>query len=174
MNIILIGYRGTGKTTVARHLAEHFGWPAIDADDSIETLAKKSIKEIFAEDGEQVFRDYESQVVADLCARQGQILAMGGGAILRERNRDTMRDSGAVVWLTADPATLLSRIAEDPITTARRPNLTACGGLEEIQTLLTARQPAYKATSHQEVDTTDKTPKEIAQLIAEIVTPDCK
>lgn len=91
MNIILIGYRATGKTTVARLLSEQLGWPWVDLDVEIERLAGKSIAQIFAEDGEPAFRDLESQVVADFCARQGWIIAAGGGAPLRMENRQAMR-----------------------------------------------------------------------------------
>ena len=83
MNLVLIGYRGTGKSHVARVLSERTGWPWIDADDQIEARAGKSIAQIFADDGEEAFRDWESQVVADLAQRDRCVLALGGGGVPR-------------------------------------------------------------------------------------------
>src|SRR5580658_2942769 len=105
MRIALVGYRATGKTTVARHLATRLGCEWIDADVEIERRAGKSIARIFAEDGEPAFRDLEAQVIADLCGRKKLVLAAGGGAPLREESRRAMRQAGHVVWLTATPAT---------------------------------------------------------------------
>ena len=78
--LILIGYRATGKTTLARLLAQRLGWDWIDADVEIERQAGKSIARMFAEDGEPAFRDLEARVIADLCGRPRLVLAAGGGA----------------------------------------------------------------------------------------------
>ncbi|ASV73203.1 Shikimate kinase I [Thermogutta terrifontis] len=165
MNIILIGYRATGKTTVARLLSEQLGWPWVDLDVEIERLAGKSIAQIFAEDGEPVFRDLESRVVADFCARQGWVIAAGGGAPLRAENRQAMRQGGKVFWLTATPETIYRRMTTDPTTGARRPNLTARGGLEEIVELLTKREPVYRETADWVIDTENKSPSQVADEI---------
>ena len=98
--IFLIGYRGTGKTTVARLVAQRIARESIDADDEIERRAGKSIASIFADDGEQRFRDLESEVIADL-ARTSLVVAPGGGVVLREANREVMQAAGPIVWLTA-------------------------------------------------------------------------
>jgi len=87
MNLILIGYRATGKTTLARLLAGRLGWEWIDADVEIERRAGKSIAEIFADDGQTAFRDLEAEVIADLCKKERLVLAAGGGAPLRPENR---------------------------------------------------------------------------------------
>src|SRR5262245_13601530 len=129
MNLYLIGHRGSGKTTVAAALGEQLGWPWLDADAELERRAGQSIKQIFAEGGETAFRDLESAVLADLAARDRHIIALGGGAILREDNRQLIKSSGKVVWLQASPETLLARIHADPTTAERRPNLTGQGGL---------------------------------------------
>jgi shikimate kinase len=163
--IFLIGYRGTGKTTVARQLAERLGWDWTDADDEIERRAGQSIAAIFADQGEQEFRNLEANVVAELCGRQRNIVALGGGAVLRDANRIAIRRAGVVVWLTASVDTLARRLAADESTASRRPNLTPSGGLTEIETLLATREPIYRACATFEVDTESKTPAEIADEI---------
>ncbi|MGB9689728.1 shikimate kinase [Thermogutta sp.] len=168
MNIILIGYRATGKTTVARLLSEQLGWPWVDLDVEIERLAGKSIAQIFAEDGEPAFRDLESQVVADFCARPGWIIAAGGGAPLRPENRQAMRQGGKVFWLTATPETIYRRMTTDPTTGARRPNLTARGGLDEIVELLARREPIYRETADWVIDTENKSPLQVAEEILKL------
>jgi shikimate kinase len=163
----LIGYRGTGKTTLARLLAGQLGWPCIDADLEIEQRAGKSIARIFAEDGEPVFRDLEARVIAELCRRRELVLAAGGGAPLRAENRRAMRAAGRVVWLVARPETILARMSADAATPARRPALTEHGPLEEIVQLLGRREPMYREAAHLVIDTEDKSPE---QLAGEILT----
>ena len=143
-HIILVGYRGSGKTTVGRLLADRLGRPFADADDFIESGAGKSIADIFVAEGEAGFRDREAAALADLCARSGWVIATGGGAVLREANRRLLKASGFVVWLTAAPETLWERLQADPTTAARRPNLTAAGGRAEVQALAAAREPLYR------------------------------
>jgi shikimate kinase len=99
MIVTLIGYRATGKTTLARLLAQRLGWEWIDADVEIERRAGKSIARVFAEEGEPAFRDLEAQTIADLCLRSNLVVAAGGGAPLRLASRQAMRDAGPVVWL---------------------------------------------------------------------------
>jgi shikimate kinase len=165
MNLVLMGYRGTGKSQVARLLAERLGWPCFDTDEQIEQRAGKSIAAIFAEDGEDAFRDWETQVIADLAARDRSVIALGGGAVLRAQNRAALARASHVVWLTASPQTLWRRIQADAATQARRPNLTAAGGITEIIATLDARRPIYRQCAHAVVDTEDKTPAEVADAI---------
>jgi shikimate kinase len=165
MILILIGYRATGKTTLARLLAERLGWDWIDADVEIERRAGKSIARIFAEDGEPAFRDLEAQVVADLCRRDDLVLAAGGGAPLRPESRQAMKRSGKVVWLKAQPETILARMSGDQTTLGRRPSLTEKGPLDEIVHLLGQREPIYRESADLEVDTESKAPGEIVSEI---------
>jgi shikimate kinase len=164
-SVYLIGYRGSGKTTVARELARRLGFDCIDADDEIEQRAGKSIAEIFADDGEAVFREIESDVVEDLCRLRRTVVALGGGAIMSEANRTAVRLAGKVVWLIASVATIAERVAVDESTRTRRPNLTAGGGLSEIETVLTMREPIYRACATFEVDTEGKTPEAVVDEI---------
>jgi shikimate kinase len=166
MIITLIGYRATGKTTLAKLLAERLGWQWIDADVEIERRAGKSIAHIFAEDGEPAFRDLESRVIADLCGRDKLVLAAGGGAPLLEENRLAMRHGGKVVWLTARPETIFKRMFADITTTQRRPSLTAEEPLEEIEQLIARREPMYREAADFTIDTENRTPEE---LVAEIL-----
>ncbi len=162
--IALIGYRGTGKSTVTRKLATRLGWEAIDADVELERRAGKSIKTIFADEGEPAFRDLEAAVLRDLVSRERIVLALGGGVILREENRQALM-SGFVVWLQADATTILARTAADPTTVDRRPNLTTSGGLAEIEQLLAVREPRYRSCANQIVDTMGKSPQQIADEV---------
>jgi len=165
--IALIGYRGTGKSTVARLLAARIGCEWVDADDLVEQRAGKSIAQIFSESGKEAFRDLETEVIAELCGRSGTVIALGGGAVLREENRQRIAECGAVVWLNASVATIQRRLAADETSAERRPNLTNRGGRNEIEQLLLQRAPIYRACATLEVDTEDKAPAEIAD---EIVT----
>lgn len=165
MNLLLIGYRGTGKTTVAQRLALNLGWEWIDADVEVELRAGRSIAEIFSAAGEAGFRDLESAVLADLLARDRQVVALGGGVVLRPANRAAIRAAGRTVWLQASPQTLSQRIAADATTAARRPNLTAAGGISEITAMLAQRQPFYRECAGLAVDTENKTPAEVAEEI---------
>ncbi len=167
MVITLIGYRGSGKSTLAAPLAKLLGWDWIDADVEIERAAGKSIRELFADDGEAVFRDWERRVLADLLSRDRSIIAAGGGAILNAETRARMRSAGLVVWLRASVGTLAERIFQDPTTTDRRPNLTAGGGRAEIETLLAEREPLYRECAHRVLDVDAKTPEELARTVAD-------
>lgn len=160
--LALIGYRGSGKTTVARQLALALGWDWVDADVEIELRAGKSIAAIFADDGEAVFRDLEATVLAELLCRERVVVAAGGGAVLREANRRALVERACVIWLRASVETILDRVAQDATTAGRRPNLTTAGGATEVIELLREREPLYRQCANLEVDTESKSPVEIA------------
>jgi shikimate kinase len=162
--IFLIGYRGTGKTTVARLVARRLGRESIDADAEIERRAGKLIAAIFADDGEPAFRELEGAVIRDL-AQTKLVVSTGGGAILSEANRQAMQAAGPIVWLTASVDTIAHRIAADAATARLRPNLTAAGGRAEIESVLARRTPIYRACATFVVDTEGKSPAEVADEI---------
>jgi len=164
--IALIGYRATGKSTVAQRLADMLRWDWVDLDVAIEAETGKSIDRIFADDGEDGFRDVEALIVAEVCQRPYTVAALGGGAVIRERNRQVLADCLAVVWLVASVDAIHARMTGDPTTRYRRPNLTNSGGRREIETLLARRTPIYRACATLEVDTENKAPEEIAAEIA--------
>jgi shikimate kinase len=164
MVITLIGYRGSGKTTVAQSLAARLGWSWIDADAVVEKAAGRTIKAIFAAEGESGFRDRERRALADLLTRTRLVLAAGGGAILNPETRREMKAAGPVVWLQASVAELAARIDSDPATAGRRPNL-AGGGLDEISRLLAEREPLYRECASLVIDTSGLAVPEIVERI---------
>jgi shikimate kinase len=161
--ISLIGYRGTGKSTVAQMLADRLGWTWCDADQVLDEQFGRSIRQIFATEGESGFRDKESVILRDLATRRHCVIATGGGVVLRPENCEYLR-SGVTIWLTADPQTIWQRMQADATTAERRPDL-AQGGLPEIEGLLRIRAPLYKACSDWLVDTTNQTPQQVAGRI---------
>lgn len=161
-NVIIVGFMGTGKSTVSRLLADRLGWSRIDTDEEIVRRAGKSIPDIFASDGESAFRDLESRVLADLLEGGGQIVATGGGAVLREGNRRCMRAGGWVVALAADRQTLVRRVAAGG-EAAGRP-LLAGDAEARIDALLAARRHAYDF-AHATIDTSRLTPEQVAELL---------
>jgi len=163
--IFLVGYRGTGKTTVARLLAERLGWSWLDADAALEAKHGRTISEIFARDGEPAFRELEVVVLAETCKLSRHVVATGGGVVLRVENRERMRRAGRVVWLTADHDTIWSRLQADAAAGRERPPLTV-GGRAEIEELLRIREPLYRACADLVVDTGGRMPTEIAEEIA--------
>ena len=162
--LFLIGYRGTGKTTVGRLLAERLGWEFVDADVLLEARAGRSIRQIFADEGEAEFRAREAEVLTELCRRQRHVIATGGGVVLRPENRSSLAAAGFVVWLAADTATLWRRLQDDTTTAERRPTLTV-GGLVEIEELLRVREPLYAECAHFTVDTAGRSPADIVESI---------
>lgn len=164
-HIILVGPRCTGKTTTGRLLAERLGLAFADVDDRIEAVAEKSIAQIFADEGESGFRDREAAALAELCAQPTTVIATGGGAVGRDANRRLLKSAGFVAWLSGSPETLWARLQSDPVTAARRPNLTAAGGLEEIRTLLAGREPLYRAVADFAIATDSLSPEAVAAAI---------
>lgn len=164
--IFLIGYRGTGKTTVGQLLAAALGWGFVDADERIEADAGRTIADIFAAQGEAGFRDREATVLDELCRGADRIVvATGGGVILRPANRALLTAAGYVAWLTAPPDHLWDRIQADQSTAARRPNLTAAGGVEEVKRMLAVREPLYREVAVREFLTEGLSPADVAAAI---------
>ncbi len=156
---------GSGKTTVGQALAARLGGTFVDTDTLIEQAAGRPIPALFAEEGEVAFRDREEQAVAAACCGAAQVIATGGGAVLRDANVACLRQSCIVVWLTARAEVVVARteaLAE------QRPVLAA--GADNLHThvlkLLGERGPRYQAAAHLIVDTSDRTPEALAAEIA--------
>lgn len=175
MQIVLLGARGSGKTTVGRAVANHFGCEFVDVDDVIVTRAGKTIAQIFADDGEPAFRDLESAVVEDVLRwTDDRVISLGGGSIVRESNRDLLARSSAYrYYLRATPEVLDERIRADPRTAANRPALTKyTAGVDEIRHLLAAREPLYRQVKTHEIDVTHLSPHQVAKMIIAEVQSD--
>lgn len=170
MSIVLIGYRGSGKTTIGRRLADKLWLPFLDTDELIVRRAGRSIREIFERGGEPGFRDLESEVVRETAQLGDHVISLGGGAVLREENRNAIK-AGAhkVIYLHCTPEVLHRRISADPGSSASRPNLTAAGGLEEIRNLLAVREPLYRQTMTSELDVSNLTPDEAIHYIVRML-----
>ena len=166
MVITLIGYRGTGKSVVARALATRLNIDLVDADDEIERRSGHTIREIFESGGESEFRRLERHVMRDLLARDSIVIAAGGGAILNDDTRAEAIRSGPVVWLTASVDTILKRLQCDESTRSRRPALTDRDQRTEIEQVLAARTPLYQAAASITIATDDRSPAQIADEVA--------
>ncbi len=165
MNLALIGYRGTGKSTVAELLATQLGWKAISTDAQIVEKAQRSIPDIVASDGWEHFRNLETEVCLALKDRDRLVIDTGGGLILRPENVEALKTKSLIFWLTATVSTITRRIADD----TQRPALTAGKTfVEEIRDVLTERTSKYQAAANHTVATDDLSPEKIAARILTI------
>lgn len=161
MIVVLVGLRGSGKTTVGRLVATELGWPFADTDALVEESAGQSIAAIFASEGEAGFRRRESAALAELLGDGPLVVATGGGAVLSEANRELMRPH-FVVWLRADPKVLAARVAGDPRTAATRPALTGFPFEAELRELAARREELYRDVAAREVDAGRDSPRDVA------------
>ena len=162
MNIVFIGYRGTGKSSVGKLLAERSGRTLISTDSEVVRRAGQTIPEIVKQHGWDHFRDLESDVCRDLAEKDQLIIDTGGGAILRQENVDRLKAGGILFWLTAEVPTISRRIGGD----TQRPSLTGAKSfVEEIEEVLRERTPKYKAAADHAIATDRKTVVEIADAI---------
>lgn len=163
-NISLIGFMGTGKSTVGRLLARKIGWRFVDTDEIITRVAGRPIPSIFAEEGEAAFRERETQAVLGAAAGERQVIATGGGAVLRPENTAALRQAGLVVWLTTRPDVVVARTGRRA---AARPLLASAQDdpLAHVLKMLGERGPLYQAAAHLVVDTSDRPPQTVAAEI---------
>ena len=158
-NIVLVGFMGTGKTTIGQLLSEQTGMPLLDMDHLIEERAGKPITAIFAEDGEPHFRALERELVQELSAQNSHVVSTGGGIVLNADNMADYEKTGLVVCLLAAPETILDRVRHD----TTRP-LLAGDKEAKIVALLETRRPLYEAIAHK-IDTNGLQPAAIAAQI---------
>ena len=163
-NVILVGFMGTGKTTVGRLLAARLGMKFVDMDDMIAARAGKPITRIFAEDGEPHFRRAERAIAVDLAAQDGWVVGTGGGIVLNPENIRDFSRTGLVVCLWAQPETILARVIDDE----QRPLLAGGDKLRRISELLEKRRPLYEAIPAR-IDTTALFPEDVVEEITRLV-----
>jgi len=161
-HLFLTGYRGTGKSSVGRRLAEHLGVPLIDLDERVVRLAGQTIREIFAAGGEEAFRELESEALLAVIREPRSVVALGGGAVLRAENREVIRGAGGCVWLDADADTLTQRIAGDAASSGQRPSLTGLPARDEVVSLLEQRRPLYDQVADHRIETAGKSVEAVA------------
>jgi shikimate kinase len=162
MNLVLIGYRGTGKSTVSRRVAQVLGMPQISLDAEIVKRSGQNIAELVSDRGWDYFRDLETEILVECAARPAVVLDCGGGVVEREANYAPLRQSGTVFWLTATPATVASRIGDS----RDRPALTQGQTfLSEVEAVLARRTPLYARLAHVKIATDQVSPTQVADRI---------
>jgi shikimate kinase len=171
MGVVLLGYRGSGKTTVGRKLADRFWQKFVDTDDLVVASAGKSIREIFEQDGEDHFRELEIRAVREAVGRPDHVIALGGGAVTREENRSLLKSLElSRIYMKCEPAVLVQRIQADANTAANRPDLTNLGGgIEEVTKLLSIREPLYREVMTKELEVTNLSIDEAVVYLAKLV-----
>ncbi|MFH0887652.1 MAG: shikimate kinase [Planctomycetota bacterium] len=169
MNIVLIGFRGTGKTNVGRLLAKRLKWNFIDADEFIERRYGFMIAELFEKQGESSFRLLESDIINELGKLDSHVIAAGGGAVLKYKNVKNLKRNGIVFLLEADCDTVYQRIIKDDKTGKTRPRLTAENLYDEIKSLMEFRKPYYKQACDHIINTSNATLDDVVNEICEIL-----
>ena len=166
MNIVLIGYRGTGKSTVGRQLASRLGRALVSTDTEIVKRAQRTIPEIVAQEGWEYFRDLESEICRELAGRDQLVIDTGGGAMLRQQNVETLKKNGTVFWLTASVETIVKRIGGDN----QRPSLTGTKSfVDEIQEVLQERTPKYQAAADHIIVTDGRSINQLMETVLGLV-----
>lgn len=162
-NIALVGFMGTGKTSVGQELAKKLGWQFVEVDALIEQMAGKSIPDMFAKDGEITFREWEIEVIKQVARGKKRVIACGGGAVLNTINIARLKETSVMVLLTASPDTVLKRTASDKDT---RPMLMdATDPASRIRELLKFRKPYYERSADIVVNTSKLSLSATADLI---------
>ena len=164
-NIFLVGLMGAGKTTIGRMLAKRLGLGFVDSDREIESRTGVVVPTIFEIEGEEGFRRREALVIADLTANRNSVLATGGGAVLRQENRDNLKANGFVVYLNAPPHVLWERTRHDK----NRPLLKVEDPLRKLQELFVIRDPLYREVADFVVDDGKGNAQTVVQMLVKEV-----
>lgn len=170
MHIILIGYRGTGKSAVGKRLAEKLQMPFYDTDELIEAATGRSIKEMVAENGWAYFRERERETVQRLAVLHRSVIATGGGVIMDEGNAAVLKKHGVLIWLSADVKTIVGRIQSENNDSKRRPSFSQEGIMKETEDVLNKRIPVYSQLADYSIDTTNKNIDEIVNSICQFLS----
>lgn len=162
-NIILIGFMGSGKSTVGRILADRFELDFVDTDTVIEERTGKSVQQIFAKEGEERFREVEKRVVESVCGKTGQVISAGGGVILKPENARCLKKNGKVVYLRLGEEEIYARTAR----LSGRPLLAGPDRKARVRELIARRKDLYEAAADAIVDVGEMSPQKAADAIAE-------
>lgn len=162
-NIFLVGFMGAGKSTIARGLHRELGLPLVEMDERIVQEQGMSINDIFAQYGEDKFRDIESQLILDLGKEGASVVSCGGGVVVRPQNTEYMKQSGRIVYLSASPETVYERVKNS----SDRPILNGHMNVEYIAELMEKRRVLYEAAADITVATDGKSREELCQEIME-------
>ena len=160
-NIFLIGFMGTGKSTIAEALKRKYDMQIVDMDAEIEKEQKMAISDIFATKGEEYFRDLETQLIKDLQKKDNVVVSCGGGAVLKDENVTEMRKSGKVVLLNATPETILQRVKNSH----NRPLLEGNKNIDFIRELMSKREDKYSYAADITVNVDNRAVVEIADEV---------
>ncbi len=170
-NVYFMGFMASGKTAIGKQFSSMMNWPFYDTDNLIEEKAGKSISQIFADDGEEVFRKIETDIIRQIASKKHQVIALGGGAILRDKNWNIIAKSGISICLTASVVVLANRIMQK----SHRPlmaNLTDRELLLKIENMLKERQPYYQKADYSFENGGELSIKEFALSIFKIIRDD--
>lgn len=168
MNVILLGYRGSGKTSVGRALAARLGYAFVDTDDAVrERFGGREIADVWATEGEPAFRAMEVAVTKVLLQRDGVVIALGGGTVMQHEARAAVEAADACrVYLKCEVAELARRLGADAATAAARPSLTgSASSIDEIAAVLAEREPTYRAVADEVIDVTGRS---VAEIVARL------
>ena len=165
MNLYLVGYRCTGKSSVGRLLAKSMAWTFVDMDHELVTEAGMPIEEMVDSRGWKYFREREGKLLQRLSQATKQVISTGGGVVTVPENIAIMRDSGKVVWLHASPDTIAARMEEDSNTAGQRPPLHGNDSVVEIEEILAERLPLYDEAMNLQVETDDLSVEEVSESI---------
>ena len=164
MNIVLIGYRGPGKSTIAKILSARLKWPRFNLDEAIVEDMGMSISQIVEKHGWEFFRDVEARMVEKASNKDKTIIDAGGGVVVRPKNIERLRQNGVIIWLKAKPEIIIRRIKDN----TNRPSLTGKKSfLEEVKEVLAERTPKYQAAAHVAIGTDNLSPQDVAEKIIE-------
>jgi shikimate kinase len=169
MNIVLIGYRGSGKSTVGKRLAERLKMSFVDTDDLLTERYGHSITKIVESNGWDHFRAAEKAIIKEISIQDNLVIASGGGSVLDDENVRFFGENGLIVWLKVDPEVLFNRLSNDSQNIFQRPSLTGKGLLEEIEEILTYRNPYYEKASAIQLDTSTLSVEAVVEKIFSIL-----
>ena len=165
MNIVLIGYRCSGKTTVGKALARMLNMEFIDTDQAVEKHSGRSIEQIILKSGWAQFRALEKEIITHIAAKDNLVIATGGGVVLDKGNIDQLRKNGFTIWLKVHPSVIKERMAQDELHGIRRPPLKGKNSVDEISKVLSERERLYEEAADLIVDTSSSDIKKVCQSI---------